>query len=75
MIDYERLMGELRAARQDRGLSRREAAERSCVGEKSIISFETSLARVECIKLAQIERLAEVYGITIRELVERAWID
>lgn len=56
----------LREARHRAGLSQQEAAERSGIGVKTISSFESG-ARVESMKLRQLERLLGAYGITLSE--------
>ncbi len=66
----------LREARRLAGISQKEAATRSSVGEKTISSFETG-ARIDALKVAQLERLLKTYGISIDEffgdeLAERA---
>lgn len=56
----------LREARRMRGLSQKEAARLSGVGQKSISSFETG-ERISSIKLSQLERLLQAYGLTEAE--------
>lgn len=57
------LVLKLREARRMRGLSQRDAARLSGVGEKTISSFETGF-RIDSLKLAQLKKLLEVYGLT-----------
>jgi transcriptional regulator with XRE-family HTH domain len=56
----------LREARRLRGLSQKDAARLSGVGEKSISSFETG-QRIGSLKISQLRRLLAVYGLTERE--------
>lgn len=56
----------LRELRRMRGLSQKDVAEQSGVGEKTISSFETG-QRISSLKLDQLERILGVYGITERE--------
>ncbi|MEO8216367.1 MAG: helix-turn-helix transcriptional regulator [Acidobacteriota bacterium] len=56
----------LRELRRLRGLSQKDVAVRSGVGEKTISSFETG-ERVESLKVSQLRRLLSVYGMTERE--------
>ena len=49
-----------------RGLSQKDVARMSGVGEKTISSFETG-ERVGSMKLAQLKRLLEVYGMSETE--------
>src|SRR5688572_8036625 len=60
------LVLKLREARRMRGLSQKEAARRSGVGQKTISSFETG-SRIGSLKLAQLESLLEAYGLTEAE--------
>ena len=53
----------LREARRLRGLSQKDVARLSGVGEKTISSFETG-ERIESMKLHQLRRLLRVYGLT-----------
>jgi transcriptional regulator with XRE-family HTH domain len=60
------LVLKLREARRMCGLSQKDAARLSGVGQKTISSFETGF-RIESLKLAQLERLLEAYGLTKAE--------
>lgn len=60
------LVLKLREARRMRGLSQKDAARLSGVGQKTISSFETG-SRIESLKLAQLESLLEAYGLTEAE--------
>lgn len=53
----------LREFRRMRGLTQREAAELSGIGEKTISSFETG-ERIDSLKMSQLVRLLKVYGVT-----------
>ena len=53
----------LREARRMRGLSQKDAARLSGVGQKTISSFETG-ERIGSLKVAQLKRLLGVYGLT-----------
>jgi transcriptional regulator with XRE-family HTH domain len=69
------LVLKLREARRMRGLSQKDAARLSGVGQKTISSFETG-SRIGSLKLAQLESLLEAYGLTKAEFfggsIERA---
>ena len=56
----------LRELRRMRGLTQKDAARLSGVGLKTISSFETG-QRIESLKLEQLQRLLEVYGLTEAE--------
>jgi transcriptional regulator with XRE-family HTH domain len=56
----------LREFRKKRGMSQREAAQLSGVGEKSISSFETG-QRIDSLKISQLLRLIKVYGVSEEE--------
>ncbi|MGH9458916.1 MAG: helix-turn-helix domain-containing protein [Thermoanaerobaculia bacterium] len=56
----------LRELRRLRGLSQKDVADRSGIGEKSISSFETG-ERIASMKLAQLERILHAYGVTLKE--------
>src|SRR6185503_17691556 len=56
----------LREIRRMRGLSQKDVAKLSGVGEKTISSFETG-QRIGSLKLAQLKRLLAVYGLTENE--------
>ena len=60
------LVIKLREIRRLRGLSQKDVARLSGVGEKTISSFETG-ERIGSLKLAQLERLLGVYGLTKAE--------
>ncbi|HYC58046.1 MAG TPA: helix-turn-helix transcriptional regulator [Thermoanaerobaculia bacterium] len=60
------LVLKLREARRMRGLSQKEAARLSGVGQKTISSFETG-DRVKSLKISQLERLLSAYGLTEAE--------
>jgi transcriptional regulator with XRE-family HTH domain len=68
------LVLKLREIRRLRGLSQKDVAKLSGVGEKTISSFETG-QRIGSLKLAQLKRMLNVYGITEAEffggMVER----
>jgi len=57
------LVLKLREIRRMRGLSQKDVARLSGVGEKTISSFETG-QRIGSLKLAQLKRLLGVYGLT-----------
>jgi transcriptional regulator with XRE-family HTH domain len=56
----------LRELRRMRGLTQKDAARLSGVGQKTISSFETGY-RIGSLKLAQLKKLLEVYGLTEAE--------
>lgn len=60
------LVIKLREIRRLRGLSQKDVARMSGVGEKTISSFETG-QRIGSLKLAQLERMLEVYGMSKAE--------
>jgi transcriptional regulator with XRE-family HTH domain len=60
------LVLKLREIRRLRGLSQKDVARMSGVGEKTISSFETG-QRIGSLKLAQLKRLLKVYGLTESE--------
>lgn len=60
------LVIKLREVRRLRGLSQKDVARLSGVGEKTISSFETG-QRIGALKLAQLRRLLKVYGLTESE--------
>ena len=60
------LVLKLREARRMRGLSQKDAARLSGVGEKTISSFETGF-RIDSLKLSQLRSLLEAYGLTEAE--------
>ena len=57
------LVLKLREIRRVRGLSQKDVAEMSGVGEKTISSFETG-QRIGSLKISQLKRLLAVYGLT-----------
>ena len=57
------LVLKLREIRRLRGLSQKDVAKLSGVGEKTISSFETG-QRIGSLKLAQLKKLLSVYGLT-----------
>src|ERR1700737_4595667 len=57
------LVLKLREIRRVRGLSQKDVARLSGVGEKTISSFETG-QRIGALKLAQLKRLLKVYGLS-----------
>ena len=60
------LVLKLREIRRLRGLSQKDVARMSGVGEKTISSFETG-QRIGSLKLAQLKRMLAVYGLTESE--------
>ena len=60
------LVLKLREIRRARGLSQKDVARLSGVGEKTISSFETG-QRIGSLKLAQLKRMLKVYGLTEAE--------
>jgi transcriptional regulator with XRE-family HTH domain len=60
------LVLKLREIRRLRGLSQKDVARLSGVGEKTISSFETG-QRIGSLKLAQLKRMLSVYGLTEAE--------
>jgi len=60
------LVLKLREIRRMRGLSQKDVARLSGVGQKTISSFETG-ERIGSLKLAQLERLLAAYGLTEAE--------
>src|SRR5687768_12099018 len=61
----------LRELRRIRGLSQKDVARRSGVGEKTISSFETG-QRVGSLKISQLRKLLTVYGVTEGEFFSGA---
>lgn len=57
------LVLKLRELRRLRGLTQKDVARLSGVGQKTISSFETG-ERIGSLKLAQLERLLDVYGLS-----------
>lgn len=60
------LVLKLREIRRLRGLSQKDVAKLSGVGEKTISSFETG-QRIGSLKLAQLKKMLSVYGISEAE--------
>ena len=60
------LVLKLREIRRMRGLSQKDVAKMSGVGEKTISSFETG-QRIGSLKLAQLKRMLGAYGLTEAE--------
>jgi HTH-type transcriptional regulator, competence development regulator len=60
------LVLKLREIRRLRGLSQKDVARISGVGEKTISSFETG-QRIGSLKLAQLKRMLKVYGLSEAE--------
>jgi len=60
------LVLKLREIRRLRGMSQKDVARLSGVGEKTISSFETG-QRIGSLKLAQLKRMLSVYGMTEAE--------
>ena len=60
------LVLKLREIRRLRGLSQKDVAKLSGVGEKTISSFETG-QRIGSLKLAQLKRMLSVYGMSEAE--------
>lgn len=56
----------LREIRRMRGLSQKDVAKMSGVGEKTISSFETG-QRIGSLKLAQLKKMLKIYGMTEAE--------
>ena len=56
----------LREIRRMRGLSQKDVARMSGVGEKTISSFETG-QRIGSLKLAQLKKMLKIYGMTEAE--------
>jgi transcriptional regulator with XRE-family HTH domain len=65
------LVLKLRELRNLRGLSQKDVARRSGVGEKTISSFETG-QRIGTMKLSQLARLLAIYGVTEEQFFSRA---
>jgi transcriptional regulator with XRE-family HTH domain len=64
------LVLKLRELRDLRGLSQKDVARLSGVGEKTISSFETG-QRIETMKLSQLARLLAIYGVTEEQFFSR----
>lgn len=65
------LVLKLRELRDLRGLSQKDAARLSGVGEKTISSFETG-ERIGAMKLSQLAKLLSIYGVTEEQFFSRA---
>jgi transcriptional regulator with XRE-family HTH domain len=65
------LVLKLREIRRMRGLSQKDVAKLSGVGEKTISSFETG-QRIGSLKLSQLERMLSVYGLTQSDFFGRS---
>jgi transcriptional regulator with XRE-family HTH domain len=65
------LVLKLRELRALRGLSQKDVARLSGVGEKSISSFETG-QRIGSMKLSQLAKLLAIYGVTEEQFFSRA---
>lgn len=61
----------LRELRALRGLSQKDAARLSGVGEKTLSSFETG-ERIDSLKLSQLAKLLRIYGVTEEQFFSRA---
>jgi transcriptional regulator with XRE-family HTH domain len=65
------LVLKLRELRDLRGLSQKDVARLSGVGEKTISSFETG-QRIGTMKLSQLAKLLAIYGVTEEQFFSRA---
>lgn len=65
------LVLKLRELRNLRGLSQKDVARRSGVGEKTISSFETG-ERIGTMKLSQLGKLLAIYDVTEEQFFSRA---
>ena len=65
------LVLKLRELRDLRGLSQKDVARLSGVGEKTISSFETG-ERIGTMKLSQLAKLLAIYGVTEAQFFSRA---
>lgn len=65
------LVLKLRELRDLRGLSQKDVARLSGVGEKTISSFETG-ERIGAMKLSQLAKLLAIYGVTEEQFFSRA---
>jgi len=61
----------LRELRARAGVTQEEVAKRAHIGAKTISSFESG-ARIDSMKLAQLEAILSVYGITSAQFFSRA---
>jgi transcriptional regulator with XRE-family HTH domain len=64
------LVLKLRELRDLRGLSQKDVARLSGIGEKTISSFETG-KRIGSLKISQLQKLLRVYGVTDEEFFSR----
>lgn len=65
------LVLKLRELRDLRGLSQKDVARLSGVGEKTLSSFETG-QRIGSLKLSQLAKLLHIYGVTEEQFFSRA---
>lgn len=65
------LVLKLRELRRMRGLSQKDVAKRSGIGEKTISSFETG-QRIGSLKISQLRRILGVYGVSEAEFFSEA---
>jgi transcriptional regulator with XRE-family HTH domain len=65
------LVLKLRELRDLRGLSQKDVARLSGVGEKTISSFETG-ERIGSLKMSQLSKLLRIYGVTEEQFFSRA---
>lgn len=65
------LVLKLRELRRLRGLSQKDVADQSGVGEKTISSFETG-QRIGSLKISQLRKILAVYGLTEAEFFSDA---
>ena len=65
------LVLKLRELRDLRGLSQKDVARLSGVGEKTLSSFETG-ERIGSLKLSQLSKLLRIYGVTEEQFFSRA---
>jgi transcriptional regulator with XRE-family HTH domain len=66
---YERLLGALRRARKDAGLTQLEVAERLGVYASYVSKCESGERRVDVVELAE---FCEAYGVSLVELLKAA---
>ena len=64
----------LREARRLSGLSQKEAARKSGIGEKSISTFETG-RRIDAMTVSQLQKLLAAYNLTLEEFHSGAFAD
>ena len=65
------LVLKLRELRRVRGLSQKDVADRSGVGEKTLSSFETG-QRIGSLKISQLRKILAVYGVSEAEFFSDA---